>query len=143
MFLHRGILETEAIKPKRTGETLFRLAKYFRPFWPALLLTLVLIVITTWTQVTTPQLIGQLVDCFLTPSVSGASFGFAVSTGEQTTSSAQTNCWLSSENEAQGFTEKVVKSIFTAGGYQFTTTDMTEADRLAGLGRLVMVMVGL
>jgi ATP-binding cassette subfamily B multidrug efflux pump len=138
---NRRLFETEVIKPKRTGETLLRLVKYFRPYWPVLSLTLIFVIISTWTQVTSPELAGQLVDCFLAPTASGSSFGINVPGGSQAASSSQANCWLSTENEAKGVTESVIKSAFTMGGYTYSSANPTNTDRLVGLGRLVLVLV--
>jgi ATP-binding cassette subfamily B protein len=70
----RRIMSQESIKPKRLGETFARFGAYFKPFWPVLLLVTVLVISATWAQVTTPELIGQVVDCYLTPAAS-SSFG--------------------------------------------------------------------
>lgn len=64
----RHLLAQETSKPKRASETLARLGRYFGPWWPVLTLTVLLVVVSTWAQVTTPELSGQLVDCFLAPS---------------------------------------------------------------------------
>jgi ATP-binding cassette subfamily B multidrug efflux pump len=70
MFMDGGrrIFERDALKPKNLGETLGRFARYFRPYWFALVMALVLITANTWTQVITPDLIGQAVDCYLFPT---------------------------------------------------------------------------
>src|SRR5690606_19731118 len=70
MFMDGGrrIFERDALKPKNLGETLGRFARYFRPYWFALVMALVLITANTWTQVITPDLIGQAVDCYLLPT---------------------------------------------------------------------------
>src|SRR5207245_1700633 len=51
------------------GETLGRFWRYFRQYAHVLLLVGVLIVLSTFLQVTIPNLMGQAVDCFLVPSV--------------------------------------------------------------------------
>ncbi len=66
----RRLMEQETSKPKRTGATLARLAQYFRPYTLVLILVAILIIASTWTQVTAPQLIGQAVDCYLMPAAS-------------------------------------------------------------------------
>ena len=71
-------MEREALKPKNASETLRRFGVYFKPFWPAVLLVVVLVIISTWTQVTGPQLLGQAVDCYLSPAqAAGGLAGFA------------------------------------------------------------------
>src|SRR5512140_2043514 len=59
---------TETRKPKSTLETLNRFWQYFRHYWFALALVLVLLVINVWTQVQAPEIVGQAVDCYLFPS---------------------------------------------------------------------------
>src|SRR4030042_1824193 len=82
----RRMMEQESSKPKRTGATLARLAQYFQPYTLALIVVAILIVASTWTQVTAPQLIGQAVDCYLMPAAAdrlrgGAAAGKAVPPG--------------------------------------------------------------
>jgi len=67
----RGLLEQESTKPKSTGETLWRLARYFRPYGWAIVVVLVLMALNAWVQVIGPVLNGQAVDCYLTPAVVG------------------------------------------------------------------------
>lgn len=65
----RRIMSQDTIKPQNTRQTLSRLAGYFKPFWPALLVVAVLLVANTWAQVKVPELIGATVDCYLTPGL--------------------------------------------------------------------------
>ena len=56
MMMNRpDLFQGETKKARNLSETLGRFAKYFGRFWYVLLLALVLIVISTWTQVTTPR----------------------------------------------------------------------------------------
>lgn len=64
----RGLLEQDTSRPQRIGATLARFWKYVRAYWLGLLIALVSIVGSTWTQVTAPDLIGQSVDCFFFPN---------------------------------------------------------------------------
>src|SRR3970040_1434286 len=89
----RYILDRETLKPKSTSATLARLAQHFGPFWPAMLAAAVFVIISTWAQVTTPELTGQLVDCYLAPAAASAFSGFP-GVSSQSTSNAQSNCWL-------------------------------------------------
>ena len=106
----------ETSKPVNVSATLGRLAKLFARFWPILLLVVLLIVGSTYTQVLSPDLTGQAVDCFLTPAASQA-FNLP---GSQTASAAQNNCW-------------------------FTKVDpnATAADNIRGLGQLILIILGL
>jgi ATP-binding cassette subfamily B protein len=65
----RGLLEQETSKPRSTGTTVRRLAGYFKPYWLILIGVLFLMIFNAWTQVLTPVLTGQAVDCYLTPAV--------------------------------------------------------------------------
>ncbi len=110
----RALMEREALKPKNTGETLRRFGTYFRPYWPALALAALFVVVSTWAQVTAPELIGQAVDCYLAPT---ASTGAGAFPGAPAAPSA---CW-----------------------YEPTSSDLTADQRIAGLGGLVLRIVGL
>lgn len=63
----RRLLEQEILKPKNISETMRRFAYYFRRYWAGLVLAIALIVAGAWTQVVSPDLIGQAVDCYLFP----------------------------------------------------------------------------
>jgi ATP-binding cassette subfamily B protein len=138
----RRIMSQETIKPRRLGETLARFGRYFKPFWPVLLLVGLLVIISTWTQVTAPELIGQAVDCYLAPVAASAFDGFP---GAENGAS-QTNCWLAEGGEASGVTRTIIKSLVTLGGFAAPPADpaqASDAERLAGLGRLILVLIGL
>lgn len=137
----RRLMSQESIKPRRIGDTLARFGSYFKPFWPVLLLVAALVIASTWTQVTNPDLIGQVVDCYLTP-VAASAFGNFPGAGQ----AAQSNCWLSKGAQATGLTRTVIKSLVTAGGFPAPSADpaaLTEVARLAGLGRLILILIGL
>ena len=61
------LLNTETSKPKSVTATLGRFWPYFKPRWFALIIVLILLVTVTWTQVFSPELFGQAVDCFFYP----------------------------------------------------------------------------
>ncbi len=63
----RGLLEQDTSKPQQIGATLARFWRYVSAYWFGLMIALVAIIGSTWTQVTAPDLIGQAVDCFLFP----------------------------------------------------------------------------
>ena len=108
------VLEREASKPKNTSDTLRRFGRYLRPYWPVLLLAAIFIITATWAQVTVPQLLGQATDCYLTPPTVANTGGFVPAV------QAQSSCWYDP-------------------GYQRLTTE----ERIAGLGGLVLKMLGL
>ena len=63
----RRLMEREATKPKNVGATLARFGQYFRKYWLGATLALAMILASTYTQVTAPELIGQSVDCYFFP----------------------------------------------------------------------------
>ena len=127
------IMAQESLKPRRVSATLGRLTRYFRPYWPALVGVALLIIAGTYTQVRAPELIGQAVDCYLTPAVAsrfgapgsppaapaalpaGASAGVPAGAHQATS-----NCW-----------------------YTSLDPQATLADYIRGLGGLMLVVVGL
>src|SRR5574341_955822 len=138
----RRILSQETVKPRNLGDTLARFASYFKPYWYVLVLVVMLVVISTWAQVTSPELIGQLVDCYLTPSATASIFGGALPQASQ--ASPQSNCWLASGREPHGFTQTVIKIALTAGGFPAPSADpsqLSASARIAGLGRMVLILV--
>ncbi len=62
----------EVTKPAAVSSTLRRFMGYFKPYWFQYFLVFVLMVVTTWAQVTAPLLIGQAVDCYLAPATASA-----------------------------------------------------------------------
>ena len=91
-----------------------------------------LIITSTWTQVTNPDLIGQAVDCYLAPAVAG---GFNIPGAPEAAASSQSNCWLGADPDSLSLTQRAIQSVFTAGNFPRpapAATGVTEADRLAG-----------
>jgi ATP-binding cassette subfamily B protein len=115
-------LEREATKPKSVGATLARFGGYFKPYWPQLLLVVAFMLTGTWAQVTAPDLIGQIVDCYLTPAVTAQFSG------------AQNLPGLPS----QGSLTQPSNCRFP-DALQLTTN----AERMAGMGRMILLVVGL
>ena len=134
------LFTSETLKPKRTGETLARFAAYFKPFWFALALVLLLVIVATWTQVTSPELLGQLVDCYLTPSAASAFGGSGFpGAGE---AAQQSTCWLAADRQPQGLTQTIIRRALTFGGFPAPQTgQLTDAARLAGLGRVILLLI--
>jgi ATP-binding cassette subfamily B multidrug efflux pump len=105
----------------------------------------VLVIFSTWAQVTTPELTGQLVDCYLNP-VSTSSSGNSLFPSTGSTSSAQENCWLAQDKSASGITQTVIRWMMTLGSFKLPAANiaqMTTLERLTGLGRLILVLIGL
>lgn len=92
----RGMFGQEVSKPVNVGATLSRLVSYFKPYGLVLILVVVLIIGNTWSQVITPDLTGQAIDCFLMPALTSqtAGQGQASIPGLSTQGQTQgTNCW--------------------------------------------------
>jgi ATP-binding cassette subfamily B protein len=119
MGMRDEMLRREVSKPKSVSATLARFWVYFRKYWLVLLAVLVLVVVSTWFQVLIPDLMGQAVNCYLTPA-SAAAFNQQIIPGAGAGPQAGTGCW-------------------------YTTVDprWTTQDYIAGLGGLVLWMVGL
>ena len=114
------LMGQENLKPQKIGVTFKRFAIYFKPFWYLLLLAAVLLVGATWAQVEAPQLIGQLVDCYLTPTAVTALGNTPLAELGGVASGAVNNCTLESD-----------PAVLSTG------------ERLAGLGRVTLMLVGL
>jgi ATP-binding cassette, subfamily B, multidrug efflux pump len=113
----RRLMSQDTLKPSKVGNTLMRFGRYFKPYWLILTLVALLVIAATWAQVTVPELIGQSVDCYLTPAAGQA---FGTSQALPALDSSQSNCW-----------------------YAENTANLSNAERLAGLGGLVLRIVGL
>lgn len=62
------MLSQEVSKPKNVRATLRRFWRYFRQFRGLLLIVVLLLIASTWTQIRAPQLIGQAIDCYILPT---------------------------------------------------------------------------
>jgi ATP-binding cassette subfamily B protein len=88
----RRLMEQDAIKPKSVRATLARFWVYFRAHWLALITVMVLMVVVTWAQVVTPELIGQSVDCYLFQENPFAQM--AAAAGQPAPEMQARNCWF-------------------------------------------------
>jgi len=142
-----GMLNQDTLKPRNLGETLARLGAYFGRYWYILLLALLFIGIATWTQVTTPELMGQAADCFFVPSSTQGIGGFtpAAATGTNSSGSGVASCWLSSNNpDGLTATRKIIYQLYTSGGIGISDPSPgVNANRIAGLSRLIVIIIGL
>jgi len=114
------VMGGESLKPQKVGVTLRRFAVYFRPYWYLLAIAAVMLVGATWAQVESPKLIGQLVDCYLTPSAVTAIGNSQFAELGGVASGAVNNCTMESDPAV-----------------------LSTAERLAGLGRVALMIVGL
>ncbi|MBK5106733.1 MAG: ABC transporter ATP-binding protein [Anaerolineales bacterium] len=114
------VMGSESLKPQKIEVTLRRFAVYFRPYWYLLAIAGVMLVGATWAQVESPKLIGQLVDCYLTPSAVTAIGNSQFAELGGVASGAVNNCKMESDPAV-----------------------LSTAERLAGLGRVALMIVGL
>ncbi len=143
MRIHVKLWDGETLKPKKTGETLRRFLKYIKPWWPMMIVAVVCVVTATWAQVTNPELTGQLVDCYLIAPTGGSSLANIPQVG-QVANASETNCWLTQSKAPQGLTQRIIKTAFQAGGFSGPPADLTQmsdAERVAGLGRMIILMI--
>jgi len=138
----RDMMGRDRLQTRDLKNTLARFARYFRPYWPMLLLVALVVIVSTWTQVTTPDLTGQVVDCYLTPSASGA---FASFPGvKQAVSAAQSNCWLAAATETSDLTHRLFGSVVSALNMPLPGAQpLSDTERLAGLAGLVLILIAL
>jgi ATP-binding cassette, subfamily B, multidrug efflux pump len=141
-----GLLNQETIKPRNLSETLGRLGKYFIRFWYMIAIAVLFVIVSTWTQVTTPELTGQATDCFLVPagaSTLGGFASFAPEAGSQTAATA--SCYLATDDPSTlTFSRQIIHKAYILGGFKVPDPATTTNDqRIEGLFRLVLVMIGL
>ena len=142
-----NLLEQQTLKPKNLSETLGRLGAYFGRFWYMIALAVAFVVVSTWSQVISPQLTGQATDCFLVPAGASAFGGlaaFAPQAGSQASQSAS-SCWLAANDPSTlTFSQKIIYKAYTVGGFGASNpTTATSNQRIEGLLRLVLVMIAL
>ena len=116
----RRIMSQDTLKPRRLGDTLGRFGAYFKPYWLILILAGLLVIGATWAQVTAPELLGQAVDCYFTPTAASAIGNLPGATEMAATSSSLSNCT-----------------------YADNVTSLTAEEKLAGFGGLILRIIGL
>ncbi|HLO30637.1 MAG TPA: ABC transporter transmembrane domain-containing protein, partial [Anaerolineales bacterium] len=142
-----NILNQETIKPRNLSATLGHLGSYFGQFWYMIVVAVLFVVIATWTQVTTPELTGQATDCFLVPAGASAfgNFGpFGVQSGSQPQQTAS-SCYLATQDPSTlTLSRKLIYKAYSIGGFKVTDPlTATNQQRIDGLLRLILVMIGL
>lgn len=138
-----NMMGQEALKPRSVGETLGRLGRYFGRFWIALLLAVAFVVIATWTQVTSPELTGQATDCFLVP-IGANQFGSFFPGAAAQTANSVASCWLVTDPANLSGTQWIVSQAYHLGGFVSPElASMTTDERIAGLGRLMLIIIAL
>lgn len=117
---HGNMFALEARKPTAVFATLARFWEYFKRSWFVLIAVAGLVIASTYTQVLTPNLTGQAVDCYLTPATQKLFGTGAASSFPGTSPSAARNCWIAQ-----------------------VSPEATTQDYIAGLGGLILLIVGL
>jgi ATP-binding cassette subfamily B multidrug efflux pump len=121
----RRLFERETLKPKNLGATLARFGQYFRRYWYGLAFSMVLVVISTWTNVTAPDIIGQAFDCYLPAQNFGAE--------------VVDNCWYT-EDDATAINARIAADESIPQDQKATAENNA---KLAGLGQMTLLLVGL
>src|SRR5262245_46272261 len=106
------LFKQETIKASNVGSTLARLVRYFSPYWYMVVFALVVMITSTWLNVTTPVLTGQATDCFIVPlGAQTSSFGdFGLAQSENSESA----CWLGTTDlSTLTLTERLIYKAYT------------------------------
>jgi ATP-binding cassette, subfamily B, multidrug efflux pump len=121
--MQRRMLEQEADKAQNVSVTLARFGGYFKRYWIGVLATVMLVVLSTWMQVVSPDLVGQAIDCYL----------------YQQPGQVTDTCWFSDDDAG------AIEARINAD------TSIAEADKdaaivsekLGGIGRVVLTLIAL
>ena len=126
------LFTTEVQKATSVSATLKRLGYYFRPYTLAMLVVATVVILSTYMQIQVPELTGQIVDCYLTPYATGSAI--ASETGG--------NLPLTMPNDGQDLPggQQAFESNCT---YTTPSLTATSSETISGIGRLVLIIVGL
>ena len=110
-----------------------------------IVLAVVFVVVSTWTQVTSPELSGQATDCFLVPCWRKC---IRCNSPPQLTTDqkATTGCWLGTTEDPStlSFSDQIIYKAYHLADTQCpipSTPPTTE--RIAGLFRLILIIIAL
>jgi ATP-binding cassette subfamily B protein len=108
-----------------------------------IILAVIFVFVATWTQVTTPALIGQATDCFLVPIGADSGFGSFGPMVEEGASQSASNCWLATEDPSElSITHKIIYNAYTLNDYPAPNpATLTSDGRIEGLARLITIIV--
>ena len=121
MMRHDAMLYgSETRKAASPVQTLLRLWSYFRNWKLALVLVIALSIFSAWSQVKTADLVGQAVDCYVTPYTRQAAGDAGGASLEHMAGASESNCW-----------------------YTDDTAGLSRSETLAGLRNLILLLVGL
>ncbi len=137
------LFKTDTNKARNVTETLGRFGKYFGKFWYVMVLAFILIVISTWSNVTAPELIGQATDCFLVPTGGAGAFASFAPTTDSTEQKKST-CWLVSDPATLTGTQRIIGTLYNLNDFQtIDPATATSDERIAGLWRLILITLAL
>ncbi len=126
------LFSTEERKANSVSTTLKRLGRQFRPYGVVLLVIGVMVIASTYMQVLIPDLTGQTVDCYLTP--------YAVGSDAQAQLSGNIPLEQLPTDQVEGAPET---AFATNCWYTNPDPNATAQETIAGLGTLVLIIVGL
>ena len=89
----RFMMDRESSRAQSVPQTLKRLAAMFLPYWPWMVLVIVLVLLVAGSQAYTAILLGQAVDCYVNPALVGGS--------DIGGNAAAANCWFERGEETQ------------------------------------------
>jgi ATP-binding cassette subfamily B multidrug efflux pump len=140
-----GMLNQETMKPRNLSETLGRLGSYFGRFWYMIALAVLFVVVATWTQVTSPELLGQATDCFLVPA-GGSAFAQLAAPMAGATQKSESSCWLGGTEDPStlSYSRQIIYKAYHLSGY--ATPDIataSNAERITGMFRLILIVIAL
>jgi ATP-binding cassette subfamily B protein len=138
-------LNQDNIKPRNLSETLGRLGSYFGRFWYMIALAVLFVFVATWTQVTSPELLGQATDCFLVPA-GGSAFAQLSAPMAGATQKSESSCWLGATKDPStlSYSRQIIYKAYHLSGY--TTPDIataSNAERITGMFRLILIVIAL
>ncbi|MQC27433.1 MAG: hypothetical protein DWG76_08340, partial [Chloroflexi bacterium] len=121
----RRLMSQDQMRPQSLGRTLARFGGYFSRFVPTLAVVSVLVVISTWGQVLTPELVGQAVDCYIAKPIAGAFGGAAPA--QQAAAGAASRCWYGADLSQLSTGAKVAHWL----GWQHVFVDTAELEKMS------------
>ena len=131
----RHLLEKEITKPQNLSATFRRFAVYFRPYWLTLIIVLLVVLFSTWTQIYTPQIIGQAIDCYIFDPQEIA----AIQAIMGTEATGEDTCWYT-KDDAGTITARVQADESIA---ESDKGSVITKEKIAGLGGMVAWVTGL
>lgn len=118
----RRLMDKDVVKPKSVSATLARFWPYFRQRWYALIVVLILMFATTWTQIESPKLLGQAVDCYI---ITANPFASLMQSSSNSQANEASTCWFDSTD------------------FSKMPPDQARDAKISGLLRLVLTLVAL